>query len=103
MDKVRKTTTRRVEPVRITTAPENHHVDLEKRRRRYLVSMVIRSLCFVGAVIAQAGFGITWLMWVLIVGAVFLPYLAVVAANSQAPRIEGTDLPTGVGTHRELG
>lgn len=103
MDKVRKTTARRVEPVRITTAPESHRDDLDKRRRRYVISMVIRSLCFVGAVIAQAGFGIGWLMWVLIVGAVFLPYLAVVAANSAAPRIESTDLPTGVTTHRELG
>lgn len=96
-------TTRRIEPVRITTAPQSHRVDLDRRRRRYVQSMTVRSLCFVGAVVAQAGFGITWLMWVLIVGAVVLPYVAVVVANSQAPRIDGADLQSPTSGRRELG
>lgn len=91
-------TTRRVDPVRITTAPTSHRDDLDRRRRRYVVSMVVRSLCFVGAVAVGPG----WLRWVLIAGAVVLPYVAVVVANSAAPRIEGTDLRGNDGEHREL-
>jgi hypothetical protein len=90
---------RRVEPVRITTAPLSHREDLDKRRRRYVISMMVRSACFVGAVVV----GDNWLRWVLVAAAVFLPYVAVVVANSAAPRVEGSDLVTGGAGHRELG
>lgn len=89
----------RIEPVRITTAPTSHRDDLDRRRRRYIISMTARSLCFVGAVAV----GDNWLRWVLIAAAVFLPYFAVVVANSAAPRVEGSDLVGGGGGHRELG
>ncbi len=92
-------TTRRVEPVRITTAPQSHRDDLARRRRRYIISMAVRSLCFIGAVLVGPG----WLRWALIAGAVVLPYVAVVVANSASPRIEGTDLVGPGGQHRELG
>ena len=39
--------------------------------------MFLRTACFVGAVIAEG-----WLRWVLVAGAVFLPYVAVVIANA---------------------
>lgn len=91
--------TRRVEPVRITTAPTSRRDDLDQRRRKYVISMVIRTLCFVGAVAV----GDTWLRWVLLFGAVFLPYFAVIFANSAAPRIEGSDLRSSSNGHRELG
>ncbi len=51
--------------------------DQSGRTRKYLFSMILRTLCFVGAVIASG-----WLRWVLIAGAVFLPYIAVVIANA---------------------
>ena len=93
-------TRREAEPVRITSAPANARDDLLRRRRRYLFSMIIRTLCFVGAIVVGDG----WLRWVLIFGAVFLPYVAVIVANSAAPRIEGTDLVTTPGQgYRELG
>lgn len=47
------------------------------RMRRYLISMSVRTLCFVLAVVAGG-----WLRWVFVAFAVFLPYVAVVAANS---------------------
>jgi len=40
--------------------------------------MTIRTVCFVGAILLRD----TWAMWVLLVGAVFLPYVAVVLANA---------------------
>jgi len=77
------------DPVRITTAAPSHADDLARRRRRYVVSMGIRTVCFVAAVAV----GDNWLRWVLVVAAVFLPYLAVVMANAADTRDEGFDLP----------
>ncbi len=87
------------EPVRITTAPTSRRDDLDRRRRRYVISMAVRTLCFVGAVVVGPG----WLRWVLVVGAFILPYIAVVMANTASPRIEGADLVQPGGGHRELG
>ena len=84
-------------PIRITTAPHNPNDDIDHRRRRYLLSMLIRTLCFVGAVIADG-----WLRWVLVAGAFVLPYVAVVMANSASPRIAGSDLVPPDGLHKEI-
>ncbi len=64
-------------PVSITTARAGHSSDVEARQRRYLLSMLLRTLCFVAAVIASG-----WLRWVFVAGALFLPYIAVVLANA---------------------
>ena len=61
----------------ITGAQTSLTEDQSARTRRYLFSMLVRTACFVGAVVAQG-----WLRWVLIAGAVFLPYIAVVVANA---------------------
>jgi hypothetical protein len=90
---------REAEPIRITTAPANSSDDIDRRRRRYVVSMSIRTLCFVGAVLV----GDNWVRWVLVAGAFVLPYIAVVMANVAAPRIEGADLVQPGSGHRELG
>jgi Protein of unknown function (DUF3099) len=63
--------------VRITDARTSHSDDLRHRQIRYLLSMLVRTLCFVGAVIVDG-----WLRWVLVVAALFLPYIAVVMANA---------------------
>ena len=69
------------------------------RQKRYIISMSIRTACFVAAILVGAG----WLRWVLVTAAFVLPYIAVVMANSASPRIQGTD-PFGPGsTHPELG
>jgi hypothetical protein len=85
--------------VRITTAPESRQQDISHRQKRYMISMTIRTLCFVAAILVGDG----WLRWVLVAAAFLLPYVAVVMANSASPRLEGAD-PLGPGlTHRELG
>lgn len=68
------------------------------RQRRYIWSMSLRTLCFVGAVLVGPG----WLRWVLIAGAVFLPYIAVVMANAVNAKDDGFSLTGGNGGHREL-
>jgi hypothetical protein len=71
--------------------------DVNSRTRRYLVSMGIRTVCFLLAVVTDG-----WLRWVLIAAAVLLPYLSVVFANSGRERIESmpvvprTDVPKAI-------
>lgn len=86
------------EPIRITTAGTSPAEDLRGRQRRYLISMSIRTLCFIGGVAVGPG----WLRWVLIAGAVFLPYFAVVMANTKGPRSEDLDLPSSTSTTKSL-
>jgi hypothetical protein len=64
-------------PVSITSARAGRSTDIRRREVRYLMSMGIRTLCFVGAFFTG---GV--LRWVLVAGAVFLPYVAVVVANA---------------------
>lgn len=87
------------EVVRITTAPVNAADELRQRQHRYLFTMAVRTACFVGAVAVGPG----WLRWVLIAGAVFFPYVAVVMANVAARRRSDTDLVSAFGGHGELG
>jgi len=83
-------------PVRITTAAASRDEDIRSRQRRYLVSMGIRTVCFVAAVVVGHG----WLMWVLIVAALLLPYVAVVMANAASSRSD--DFALGDVDRREL-
>jgi len=69
------------QPIRITTAAESRQVDIAQRQKRYLITMSIRTVCFVGAVIAAVNH-VTWLWPILIVASLFLPYIAVVIANA---------------------
>lgn len=67
--------------MRITSAPAPLTDDIAARTRRYLVQMGIRVVCFVGAVAVDH-----WTRWLLLVGAVVLPYVAVVLANAGRER-----------------
>ncbi len=67
----------------ITGARPGVRDDVNSRTRRYLFSMGIRTICFLLAVVTDG-----WLRWVMIAGAVLLPYLSVVFANSGRERIE---------------
>ncbi|WP_084541183.1 DUF3099 domain-containing protein [Nocardioides alkalitolerans] len=100
----RKSTKNREVPVRITSAGEAPEEELDHRQRRYIIAMTVRTLCFLGAVAVGPG----WLRWVLLSGAVFLPYIAVVIANTTSQRtdtfeVEGVDvaaLPPAATTYR---
>ena len=84
--------------VRITTAASSRNDDIAARQRRYVISMSIRTLCFVGAVAVGPGI----LRWVLVAAAVLLPYVAVVMANAVATRSDGFELLDGPSGRGEL-
>lgn len=65
----------------ITGARQGLTEDQAPRTRRYLISMGIRTACVVAAIIVPG-----WPRWILIAGAVILPYVAVVAANAGRSR-----------------
>ena len=88
--------------VRITSAAPSPQEDLRRRQKRYLISMSLRSLCFVGAVIAGLA-GVDWLWPLLIAGALILPYIAVVLANVQATRMQEHDLGAAAYEARAIG
>lgn len=80
---------RRGEPVAsVTTAAEGRSSDLASRQRRYLVTMGIRLACLPLAVLVDG-----WLRWFFIIGAVVLPYIAVVIANATRRPSAGTISP----------
>jgi len=64
----------------VTEAPRPMSEDIAYRQRRYLIMMGIRLVCFVIAVVVfVAGGG--WLTAIPAVGAIAIPYFAVVFAN----------------------
>lgn len=87
--------------VRITTAAGSRRDDIRARQKRYLLSMSLRTLCFVGAIVASLA-GIDWLWPILIAGAIVLPYIAVVMANAAANLSDGFKLREADFGHREL-
>lgn len=68
----------------ITDAQASHDVDLSQRMRKYLISMAIRTVCFVLAVVFEGP-----LRWVFALAAIVLPYVAVVVANAGPRRQSG--------------
>lgn len=83
------------QPVSITTARISRSDDLRRRQRRYLMSMGIRTVCFVLAVVTTGP-----LRWSFVFGAVFLPYVAVVLANATDTR--GAPAPASFHTQEPL-
>ena len=67
----------------ITTAAESQTDDRLRREKRYAVSMLIRTVCFLGGVVLVMQ-PMPWAVggWLMFVGAVFLPYAAVIFANA---------------------
>jgi hypothetical protein len=61
----------------ITSVTQGFKKDQADRTRTYLWSMGIRTSCFVAAIVTTG-----WVRWVMVAGAVFLPYVAVVVANA---------------------
>ncbi len=76
----------------ITDAQRALSVEQAGRTRRYLISMGIRTACVILAIFVPG-----WPRWVLIAGAVLLPYLAVVVANAGRENDEPGD--AGVTPH----
>ena len=90
-------------PIRITTASSSARADIDHRQRRYLIAMGVRTLCFVVvAVLAVSRVGPGWLPWIFVVGAVVLPYVAVVMANAADTKSDGFELMDSSSHDREL-
>lgn len=68
----------------ITDAVTPHSDDLDARMAKYLVSMLIRTVCVVLVLVVDG-----WLRWVFAAGAVALPYVAVILANNTGRRRRG--------------
>ncbi|NHA69084.1 DUF3099 domain-containing protein [Phycicoccus flavus] len=68
----------------VTTAAQSRHEDQSHRLHQYLLTMSLRTVCFVLAIVFDG-----WLRWVFAAGAILLPFFAVVAANAVAPRVRG--------------
>jgi hypothetical protein len=64
----------------VTEALRSRSDDIRYRERRYLIMMAIRVVCFVIAVVVFAKGG-GWLTAIPAVGAIVIPYFAVVFAN----------------------
>lgn len=61
----------------ITSAQKSLSSDQPARQKRYFISMMVRTACFILTVILPSPF-----RWIALTGAVFLPYIAVVVANA---------------------
>ena len=72
----------------ITKARTSLLEDIAGRQRRYFISMMIRTICFLLMVI----FPSPW-RWLFLAGALFLPYISVVIANAGR---EPTTTPSAV-------
>ncbi|MBV9099371.1 MAG: DUF3099 domain-containing protein [Frankiaceae bacterium] len=85
--------TRPGEPVLITTAPPSPAKERRDRERRYLITMAIRVVCFVLAIVL---FGIRQrlLAGFAVAGSLILPWVAVVAANAGPTRNPGAAAPS---------
>jgi hypothetical protein len=88
------------EAVRITSATRGHSDDVGARQRRYVISMAIRTGCFLLAVVSMGH----WFMWLFLAASAFLPYIAVVIANGGASPDPGGPEPVGPPdeTHRAI-
>lgn len=69
----------------VTSAPQSRQSDKSMRMRRYLISMSIRTLCFLLAIFLTGP-----ARWVCVVLACVLPYIAVVMANAARSRRAGS-------------
>jgi Protein of unknown function (DUF3099) len=77
----------------VTSAPQSLHDEQRSRIRRYLVTMGIRTACFLLAAWTGAS-GRPWWIWgSFALFAVVLPYVAVVMANAVRPRVAGMVRP----------
>ena len=65
----------------VTTAGRSPREEQRERERRYLVTMAVRVLCFILAIVLF-GVGLRFLAAFAVAGSLILPWVAVVAANA---------------------
>lgn len=77
----------RVSPTVITDARVGSSREMASREKRYAITMGIRTACFVSMIFVTGPF-----RWVLLAGAIFLPYIAVVLANQANTKTKATQV-----------
>jgi hypothetical protein len=80
---VRSTRGDREQPVLITEAQLSLEDQHNARRRKYAVMMATRVVCLISAAVF---YKIPWLMAIFVIGAVALPWMAVLIANDRPPK-----------------
>jgi hypothetical protein len=78
----------------ISQARESLDDEMHHRMKRYLISMSVRTVCFVLAVVLDG-----WLRWTMAGAAIVLPYIAVVMANAGPSKSVRTASPYSPGVH----
>ena len=82
----------KAQPQSVTTLVDSPGADRRRRMIRYSVAMGIRMVCIVMMLFVQG-----WLLIACAVGAIFLPYFAVILANVvTSPRQGLVEGPSGV-------
>jgi hypothetical protein len=78
----------RNEPVLITDADEDPEKELRRREIRYVAMMLFRVGCLIASAFIVVQKPPLWQLWatLLVVGAVLLPWLAVLLANDRPPK-----------------
>ena len=76
---------RPTERVLVTTAPKSPRQEQSERQRRYLITMAIRTVCFILAIVLVQ-VGLRWEAAIAVVGSLTLPWVAVVVANAGPKR-----------------
>ena len=61
----------------ITSAQVGLSEDLPRRQKRYFISMMVRTACFILAVVLPSPY-----RWIALAGSLLLPYFAVIMANA---------------------
>jgi hypothetical protein len=77
----------------VTSVPQSLAEEQAARIKRYLFTMAIRTVCFIGAAFAGMAGASAWVWGTLAIAAIVLPYIAVVMANAVRPRAPGTSAP----------
>jgi Flp pilus assembly protein TadB len=70
--------TGRDEPTLVTTAPISPNEERRSRERRYLITMGVRVVAFIAAIVFATG----WIRVIAVALALVLPWVAVVLANA---------------------
>lgn len=86
----------------VTDAARPLSEDVAGREKRYLISMGVRTVCFVLAVVLWQH--VHWTVGALLLaGAIVLPYASVIWANAGRTPEKAVTLEDGVSTRRMLG
>jgi Flp pilus assembly protein TadB len=88
------------DPVLVTTAPVSPRDERRQRERRYLITMAVRVVAFIVAIVFATG----WIRVIAVILALVLPWVAVVFANAgpkkspkQAPSLYASPTDHGSG------